>query len=140
MLRRTGSYLCIKISGPIYKWGPLLINKNMRLLKFLKESELNWENIKSLCPKSVDASEKYNSYLYRGSRDLEGDMGKAYIRKDRKPTNSPIQYHDFINTGFKKIFGINLRSESLFCTGNYAQAKSYGRLFEIFPSDDYTLY
>lgn len=111
----------------------------MRLLKFLNETPEkleNFEDIKKLCPKTtID-----NLELYRGSSSIWTKFGKENIRKDRRPRDTSEFFHDLVNSGFKAVFGVPVRSECVFCTGNKSSAELYGAVSKIWPSDDFAVY
>ncbi|MBD3352319.1 MAG: hypothetical protein GF364_12605 [Candidatus Lokiarchaeota archaeon] len=76
--------------------------------------------------------------LLRGSKNYtDTELSKSFVRKDRKPRNTPLIFHNYANLWFSNKFGIRYRSESLFCTGNYFMASRYGDVFAIFPIGEY---
>lgn len=116
----------------------------MRLLKFLKESwqmeeemEL-WNAIDKDCSKFIKQA---NETLYRGAY-YDGDLGiiKADIRQDREPRGTLLHVHDLMNYSFKEVFGLPLRSCTLFCTGSRDVAEEYGDVYIIYPSNDFQVY
>lgn len=106
----------------------------MRLLKFLSE-ELTVADLEKLCPKTANKVD-----LYRGVENIRGNFGKVIIEKNRTPLNSDIEFQAILNSGFKAVFGIPVRSECVFCTGLEREAKGYGTVIKIYPSDDFTAY
>jgi len=78
-------------------------------------------------------------YLYSG-RDKNDKYFTQKIRKDRQPLNTPKEVHDFLDKHFQKIYGIKLRSNSLFCTLNRSDASSYGSTYIIFPIGKYKIF
>jgi hypothetical protein len=60
------------------------------------------------------------------------------VRKDRIPTDTPLQIHKALDAEFDKIFGIKARSQSLFTTPDYKYAEKYNpKVFAIFPMGSY---
>ncbi len=56
------------------------------------------------------------------------------IRIDRQPKDTSYDSHLFVDQVFHEIFGINARSSSIFVTGQYSTANSYGdSVYGIFP-------
>lgn len=118
-----------------------ILEKIDHILGKVYESEvLTWEDVQKLCPKSTSIAAKTGDILYRGSRDYKGEYGKGLIRTDRRPLNMDIPTHNELDAAFNQIFGVKLRSASLFCTGHPRQAVQYGKVYAIYPSDDFRLY
>lgn len=101
-----------------------------------------------------DASEacavmKHYGLLYRGlGRDQPGIT--SYVHTDTTPVNriptcTSFRPNPYSNTGFqiefdahlKKLGFKALRSNSIFCSGNLAEAATYGKLFAIFPHNGF---
>jgi hypothetical protein len=59
------------------------------------------------------------------------------VRKDRKPLDTDIQVHGLINAYFHDKFGVNVRSEGLFATGEIGTAKEYGNVNYVFPVGEF---
>lgn len=100
----------------------------------------SFEDIKKLCPKTTSTDIE----IFRGIRIKDAPLnikyGKENIRKDRKPKDTSIFFHDLINKGFKAAFGVPVRSECVFCTANKGLADWYGKACKIYPSNDFTVY
>jgi hypothetical protein len=80
---------------------------------------------------------KHDNLLYRGNTSSNKVLKKS-VRQDRRPTDTPIEYHDILNKHFKEKFGINARSQTVFCTANYSIATEYGHYCHIiFPINKY---
>jgi len=57
------------------------------------------------------------------------------IRKQRAPKDMPYATHEALDEEFQTKFGVYARSESIFCTGRYNDAKDYGdNTYMIFPT------
>jgi hypothetical protein len=74
--------------------------------------------------------------LLRGSRSSHIKL-KRNVRENRKPKNTPIQYHNAADDWFYEQFGIRYRSDALFCTGSFNGAALYGNVFIIFPIGEF---
>jgi hypothetical protein len=61
------------------------------------------------------------------------------IRTNRAPKDTPQDIHEDLDDAFNKKFGINARSNSLFCTGDISQASGYGKVYIIFPQGSYNV-
>ena len=79
--------------------------------------------------------------MYRGEGGLDKYkpvFRKQKVRKDRKPSDTPLELHKLFNDWFLDEYGIKHRSQSLFATGDYVAASSYGTSVGIiFPIDKY---
>jgi len=76
-------------------------------------------------------------YLFSG-RDSHIDFEKKSVRVNRTPLSTNISIHKSFDNAFKKEFGWNARSNSIFCTGREDVAASYGdNLYVIFPIGKY---
>jgi hypothetical protein len=63
--------------------------------------------------------------LYSG-RDSQKDYFEKKVRKNRYPSDTPDELHQELDKEFKKKFGVPARSNSIFCTGDFKTASSYG--------------
>lgn len=77
-------------------------------------------------------------YLFRGMRD-RGNWSIENVRKDRMPKDSSIEFHEMMNDAFEDAFGVRARSESVFATTLFSEAKHYGKVYIIFPMGKYKL-
>lgn len=66
--------------------------------------------------------------LYRGMKNFEGNEKIITTRKDRKPLHLSMDIHEQADLIFEDKFGIKFRSQSVFCTGSYKEANSYGNI------------
>lgn len=66
------------------------------------------------------------SAYFGGARELT-------LRKDRKPRDTTQYVHDLVNAYFVKRFGVKVRSEGLFATGDRHTAEKYGHPYYAFP-------
>jgi len=63
---------------------------------------------------------------------------KKKVRKDRKPKDTPMEIHEWIDEWFYKKFGIKARSNSIFCSFNEKISKDYGNPYYIIPIGKYS--
>jgi hypothetical protein len=82
-----------------------------------------------------------NRPLYRGYggpfASLVKGAREVTVRKDRKPRDSTPFVHGLLDTYFQKKFGVKVRSEGLFATGDKNAARLYGQLHYVFPVGDF---
>jgi predicted kinase len=75
--------------------------------------------------------------LYRGVPGGDDDFLYQEYPTNRKPTASSEEFHNFLNKVFKaKGFKTN-RSNSVFCTGDWTEAASYGNVYVVFPKNGF---
>jgi len=95
----------------------------MRLQQHINESgdPLNINIIDNLMKVNIDYLKDVKKllgqrrhYLTRGVHGLSDYIVKQ-TRQDRKPTDSNLIWHNALNAAFKKKFGIEARSKSVFC-------------------------
>lgn len=112
----------------------------MKFLKYLNEKDLTIEEIKQIlykdCKPYLKQLTKINfkkrELLISGRKD-QTPFGTKDIRKDRKPRDTKLEIHNWIDEQFYKKFGIKARSQTLFCTGDLSQASNFGYTHYIFP-------
>lgn len=101
------------------------------------------------CKQALTGCQKANGFLYRGIRkkyntatsDYESNAPDIFVgkpREDRSAKDSKatiqIEFDKMLTqSGFKA-----LRSNSIFCSGNYQQAEGYGKAYVIFPKDGFS--
>lgn len=95
---------------------------------------INCSKLKEECPSTYNKVD-----LYRGIGNLPDKCGKTLVKR-RMPKNSRLEYHLITNDIFYQIFGIQIRSETVFCTGAREDALNHGKLHKIYPSDNFTVY
>lgn len=102
----------------------------------MKEEEIFYSAIKNECRRILEIYDKINQYLYHGYASSEPFLVRI-PKENRKPKDTPGDIHDFINEIFQEIgFEVN-RKNSLFFTGNQAEARKYGNVYVAFPTDDF---
>jgi len=78
-------------------------------------------------------------HLYSG-REYEGRFFfDKKIRTNRYPKDTPDDLHKTLDSMFKKKFGINARSNSMFATGSIQTATTYGNPYIIIPKGKYNV-
>lgn len=108
----------------------------------LNENDLDVSNIieyiNTHCKKYLSENPNFlNTPLYRGMKESSEILIKN-IRSDRKPLDSSSLYHKIFTDGFKDAGIAATRDNSIFCTGNNADASRYGNVYVIFPIDDFS--
>ena len=99
--------------------------------------DLSYEQVKSLVEKSCMPYLKkvggfknavFKKPLFRGVRFFIKDPIKTVdVDQNRQPIDTPEVMHDIINDWFFKRTGIPFRSASIFCTGDWSDARRYAR-------------
>lgn len=80
------------------------------------------------------------SLIYRGSKSVslgKNLLTKKSVRTDRSPKDTPKKMHDYIDNWFNKKFGIKFRSQALFVSGDKDIANQFGKVWIVFPINDY---
>ena len=58
------------------------------------------------------------------------------VRPDRKPTDTPLPIHEFMDNWFYKKFGVKFRSNAMFATKSQS-ARLYGDVYIVFPIGEF---
>ena len=75
----------------------------------------------------------YNDNFLMSGRKHKNEVFIGKVRKNRKPTDTPLEIHNLFDSMFKKRYGWKPRSNAIFCTGSIDQANDYGQPYLIFP-------
>jgi hypothetical protein len=59
------------------------------------------------------------------------------VRLDRKPTDTPLPIHEFMDNWFYKKFGVKFRSNAMFVTKSRGSAQIYGDVYIVFPIGEF---
>ena len=59
------------------------------------------------------------------------------VRPDRKPTDTPLPIHEFMDNWFYKKFGVRFRSNAMFATKSQGRAQIYGDVYIVFPIGEF---
>lgn len=73
--------------------------------------------------------------LYRGMRKPPSDTIVIPVRKDRKPSDTPMVLHYIADGYFFEKYGIKARSQSIFTSQSLLFAKRYGQPVAVIPKD-----
>ena len=99
-----------------------------------------WGDVEKDCKSFLKELKKNNptqALLLRGEQQ-RGKFVTTTPRTDRRPRNTPYEWHVAFDEYFNDEFGWNARSEGLFCTGRYDTASGYGdSVYIIFPIGRY---
>ena len=103
---------------------------------FLQEAD---HNIQEKCGQFLEQSK--GQPLYRGYGGVIASVfsgtREISIRKDRKPRDTNIYVHALLDAYFQKKFGVKVRSEGLFTTGDRQISTKYGQAYYVFPVGDF---
>ena len=95
--------------------------------------------IKKDCkPYLKDFDRIWNQTFFFSGRMTNTYFKKVTLRQDRKPRDTPLEIHDFIDNWFYKKFGIKARSNVIFCYLDVYKVSNYGKPHVIFPIGKYT--
>ena len=114
----------------------------MRLIHYINEGKnIPWNKIQKDCQPYLKDLKSTEDFLYSGRKiNSPALYFKRKVRKDRKPLDTPEIIHNLLDDMFKKKFGHNLRSESLFVSKLKRVARCYGNLYVVLPIGKYSLY
>lgn len=114
----------------------------MRLLNFINEkmTDIDIDEVRKNCSEILKIYSGTNKRLYRGLYIETDNIFKTKGPEKRRPVDSSKELHAFANNGFKKVFGKNLRSQSVFCANNLHLVDNYGNVYVIFPSNNFETY
>ena len=59
------------------------------------------------------------------------------VRPDRRPTDTPLPIHEFMDNWFYKKFGVKFRSNAMFVTKSQGSARLYGDVYIVFPIGEF---
>lgn len=118
-------------------------DNTMRLQTFINESEYDsFLDITQLLykeakPFMLQLGKEIKGYMLSGRKSetrLEAnDYFIKHIRQNRKPKDTLPKIHKELDRRFSEKFGWKARSTSIFVTGNYNDARSYGKVYIIIP-------
>lgn len=92
-------------------------------------------DIPKLCAEFIE--ESHGLPLYRGSSQKVKNPTIITPRKDRKPTDTPVEIHDAMDDWFEENYGVRARSVGVFATGSKHSASTYGTPYFILPIGDF---
>lgn len=116
----------------------------MKFLNYLNEKDTDIDKIISLikmdCKPYLKDLKKINKeFIYTGRYVGTDNFLKKKVRKNRRPSDTPLKLHKLMDDWFYKKFGIKARSNSVFGTWRKSIAEQYGHVYMIFPIDRYTV-
>jgi len=109
----------------------------MKIIELLEDEQETYGNseivdlIKRDCKIFLDT--KPSGLLYRGMTGKPNRSFKQSVRQDRRPRNMPPEVSTAIDNWFNENFGFKARSQGVFVTGEFDDARSYGKPFAVFP-------
>ena len=65
------------------------------------------------------------------------DLFIGNVRPDRKPTDTPLPIHEFMDNWFYKKFGVKFRSNAMFATKSKGSSQIYGTVYVVFPIGEF---
>lgn len=112
------------------EYAPKHIASTTKILDFIHKNCSNW------------LSQTGNGYkkVYRGMRfsgNKEASIFVKKVRSERKPSDSNNRNQETFNDLLDSIGCIANRKNSVFCTSDYSQARSYGEVFVALPIGDF---
>lgn len=92
--------------------------------------------IKKNCSEILNVYKKTKKIFYRGIPKYN-IFKKIVPKTNRKPLNTPIKLHKFIDSILFERFHWKPRSEGIFATSNYMVAAAYGNPYIFIPLNGY---
>lgn len=97
-----------------------------------------YKEIQELCQPFLTQSKGLPLYRgYGGTLKSFAGMRTVAVRKDRQPRDTSLYVHGLLDAYFQEKFGVKVRSEGLFCTGDRETAERYGKANYIFPIGEF---
>ena len=114
----------------------------MRLQQYLNEVfdediakeriELIWKKCQPFLKQMKSSNFENENLLYSGRR-TGSQFAKKKVRKNRRPKDTPLDIHEWVDEWFYNKFGIRARSNTVFCINNRNYAMTYGKAYVVFP-------
>jgi hypothetical protein len=76
-------------------------------------------------------------FLYSGRGEHKDIIMIKKVRNDRRPSDMEEELSERFDTEFYNKFGFYARSNAVFCTGDFPEAKRYGNVYMLFPVGKY---
>lgn len=107
------------------------LNEHKNIDQFIK-------TIVNDCTQIIDLYKQFHFMkgFYRGVK-MPPHLDKMTPRKDRRPSDMPLDIHKDLDTLFQKKFGWRPRSEGVFTTSDKVQTEEYGLPYVLFPSNGF---
>lgn len=115
-------------------YGDLAISKLGYFVKLIEKD----------CSESLTAMKQVKQFLYRGIKQTTSSISNAQVvhgrsRNNRKSLAGFDEKQLRVDEVLARNGFIALRSNSIFCSGSMAEAKSYGALYMVFPLNGFSL-
>lgn len=107
--------------------------------KILESGKKMAEKIRTECAPWLDESQ--GQPIFRGVSGSYHANWLAYQKKtrdNRRPLSSSSAFHEIMNLFIQIAGGTANRTNSLFVSGSFKQAASYGEIFQIFPQGEFS--
>lgn len=95
------------------------------------------QEIKTKCSDIYNFYEKNKIYLFSGRKNRKEIFFKIGHISNRDPVNTPKEISSLIDNAFFNNGFQALRSNSIFCTGNFDIAKTYGEVYIVYPKNGF---
>ncbi len=106
-----------------------------------QELDVVLNKIEDKCSHYLNEVRKRNYWLYSGRRNDSDLLIHKKVRKDRRPKDTPLDLHFYLDELFRMKTGIKLRSNSVFGIRSYDIARKYGTVYVLFPiGNNYSLW
>lgn len=107
----------------------------MRFKQFIAEQAFNLDKFfKDCAPFLEEIKGISDKHLAKhGTKTAPNRWGITEFQVRHEPRNSPPALHQGVNAFFKEKFGWAARSHSMFVSGDYEQASTYGPVCLVFP-------
>lgn len=114
------------------------INEKSEYVSFLDIAQLLYKEAR---PFVQQMGKGIKGYMLSGRSTADGyghgDYFFKTVRQNRKPKDMLPHIHKELDKRFNEKFGWKARSQSLFVTGKYNEARPYGNVYIIIPVGDY---
>lgn len=102
----------------------------------MKEIEIYFSEIKKNCKQICNIYANSGKFLYSGKKSSDDFIVLNEI-SNRKPKDTSNEIQNLFDEILTELGFVARRSNSLFTTGNQAEAKRYGNIYIVFPYDDF---
>ena len=98
----------------------------MKFKQYLTEANIEYyyNNIRKDCKKYLNAVKNTDNLLIR-YEDKVIESYKKRVRKNRRPKDTPLAVHKFVDKALKEKFGWKVRSSGLFCYSTNSHSAGY---------------
>ena len=117
-------------------WSHIVAEYGLDMNPAMKELVTYAEKVRRDCQPYLQQIHR-GQKLWRGLDGLEGFILKKARLGNRRPTDTGDSTHELLNTMFVEELGKPYRN-AVFATGDENVAGGYGRLYQIFPINDFS--